>query len=42
MASTQKQLDVSDIFEHDIGRSPGLWVWEIKNLYPSLIDRGMC
>jgi hypothetical protein len=41
MASTQKQLDVSDIFEPDVGQSAGLWVWEIENLYPSPIDRQM-
>lgn len=41
MASTQKQLDVSDIFEPDVGQSAGIWVWEIENLYPNPIDQQM-
>ncbi|XGW13461.1 hypothetical protein V3C99_000077 [Haemonchus contortus] len=34
----RKQLDYSDIFDEDVGRDEGLWVWEIENFYPSLID----
>ncbi|VDP04031.1 unnamed protein product [Heligmosomoides polygyrus] len=34
----RKQLDYSDIFDEDVGREEGLWVWEIENFYPSLLD----
>ncbi|KAI6200973.1 hypothetical protein M3Y96_00791600 [Aphelenchoides besseyi] len=41
MASTQKKLDFTDIFESDVGQSAGLWVWEIENFYPSPVDPEM-
>lgn len=41
MASNQKRLDVSDIFDHDVGQSAGIWVWEIENFYPVPVDRSM-
>ncbi|VDL68801.1 unnamed protein product [Nippostrongylus brasiliensis] len=34
----RKQLDYSDIFDEDVGQDEGLWVWEIENFYPSLVD----
>ncbi|KAI6241750.1 hypothetical protein M3Y99_00338000 [Aphelenchoides fujianensis] len=41
MASTQKKLDFTDIFEADVGQSAGIWVWEIENFYPSPVDPEM-
>lgn len=36
MASNQKRLDVSDIFEPNVGQTAGVWIWEIENFYVCL------
>ncbi|CAB3403082.1 unnamed protein product [Caenorhabditis bovis] len=34
----RKNIDYSDIFDDDVGESEGMWVWEIENFYPSIMD----
>ncbi|CAD6187849.1 unnamed protein product [Caenorhabditis auriculariae] len=34
----RKNLDYSDIFDDDVGHDEGLWLWEIENFYPSIMD----
>ncbi|CAD5220329.1 unnamed protein product [Bursaphelenchus xylophilus] len=38
MANHQKKLDVSHLFEADVGQYAGLWIWDIENFYPSPTD----
>lgn len=26
------------MFDEDVGHSEGMWVWEIENFYPNLLD----
>ncbi|CAI4229081.1 unnamed protein product [Auanema sp. JU1783] len=34
----RKRLDYSDIFDPSVGTEEGLWLWEIENFYPSLVE----
>lgn len=34
----RKKIDYSDIFDEEVGQDEGLWVWEIENFYPSVLD----
>ncbi|TKR57749.1 hypothetical protein L596_030409 [Steinernema carpocapsae] len=34
----QPRLDYSDLFDEDVGTYEGMWVWEIENFYPSILD----
>ncbi|KAK0418524.1 hypothetical protein QR680_013613 [Steinernema hermaphroditum] len=34
----QPRLDYSDLFDEDVGTYEGMWVWEIENFYPSIMD----
>uniref|UniRef100_A0A915EFX3 Gelsolin-like domain-containing protein n=1 Tax=Ditylenchus dipsaci TaxID=166011 RepID=A0A915EFX3_9BILA len=38
MEQTKPRLDYSDVFDENVGNSDGLWVWEIENFYPQLVD----
>lgn len=34
------QLDYSEFFDSHVGQSPGLFIWEIENFLPNIIDEG--
>ncbi|KAF8356657.1 fli-1 [Pristionchus pacificus] len=34
----RRQIDYKEIFEDEVGTEDGIWVWEIENFYPSLMD----
>lgn len=34
----RRHIDYSDIFDEDVGSEEGMWVWEIENFYPSIMD----
>lgn len=34
----RRHIDYSDIFDEDVGSDEGMWVWEIENFYPSIMD----
>uniref|UniRef100_A0A914YJP1 Gelsolin-like domain-containing protein n=1 Tax=Panagrolaimus superbus TaxID=310955 RepID=A0A914YJP1_9BILA len=38
MEKTQPKLDYSAFFEEGVGECEGLWVWEIENFNPQLVD----
>lgn len=38
MAKQKPRLDYSDVFDDEIGSCDNLWMWEIENFYPALID----
>lgn len=38
MEQQKPRLDYSDVFDEDIGVREGLWVWEIENFYPQIVD----
>lgn len=31
-------IDYSDIFDEDVGQEEGMWIWEIENFYPNIMD----
>ena len=34
-------LDYSDLFAEDVGRLPGICVWQIENFYPVEVEEGL-
>lgn len=38
MEQQKPRIDYSDVFDDDVGQEDGLWVWEIENFYPSILD----
>uniref|UniRef100_A0A914MVP6 Gelsolin-like domain-containing protein n=1 Tax=Meloidogyne incognita TaxID=6306 RepID=A0A914MVP6_MELIC len=38
LAKQKPRLDYSDVFDDVIGSCDNLWMWEIENFYPALID----
>uniref|UniRef100_A0A915M8J2 Gelsolin-like domain-containing protein n=1 Tax=Meloidogyne javanica TaxID=6303 RepID=A0A915M8J2_MELJA len=38
LAKQKPRLDYSDVFDDEIGSCDNLWMWEIENFYPALID----
>ncbi|PAV59113.1 hypothetical protein WR25_10798 [Diploscapter pachys] len=38
LEKSRKNIDYSEIFDEDVGQDEGLWVWEIENFYPSLLE----
>jgi hypothetical protein len=32
------RIDYSDVFDEDTGQKEGMWVWEIENFYPNILD----
>uniref|UniRef100_A0A914HBG3 Gelsolin-like domain-containing protein n=1 Tax=Globodera rostochiensis TaxID=31243 RepID=A0A914HBG3_GLORO len=40
MEQQKPRLDYSDVFDASTGSTAGLWVWEIENFYPLLVDPG--
>jgi hypothetical protein len=38
LAKQKPRLDYSDVFDDEIGSCDGLWMWEIENFYPALVD----
>ncbi|KAL3090287.1 hypothetical protein niasHS_006739 [Heterodera schachtii] len=40
MEQHKPRLDYSDVFDAVAGAAAGLWVWEIENFYPVLVDSG--
>ncbi|VDN08086.1 unnamed protein product [Thelazia callipaeda] len=41
MEQQKPNIDYSDVFDEDVGQNEGMWVWEIENFYPSLLDQSM-
>lgn len=38
MEQQKPRIDYSDVFDDDVGQHEGMWVWEIENFYPSILD----
>lgn len=38
MEQQKPHIDYSEVFDEDVGQDEGMWVWEIENFYPSIID----
>jgi hypothetical protein len=32
------RLDYSEVFDEEAGSRDGMWIWEIENFYPVLVD----
>ncbi|VIO90379.1 Flightless-I protein homolog, putative [Brugia malayi] len=41
MEQQKPHLDYSEVFDEDVGQDEGIWVWEIENFYPSILDSSM-
>ncbi|KAF7636898.1 hypothetical protein Mgra_00003638 [Meloidogyne graminicola] len=38
LAKQKPRIDYSDVFDDEVGSFDGLWMWEIENFYPALVD----
>uniref|UniRef100_A0A914W4B2 Gelsolin-like domain-containing protein n=1 Tax=Plectus sambesii TaxID=2011161 RepID=A0A914W4B2_9BILA len=38
MEKKKPRIDYSEVFDEEVGHAEGLWVWEIENFYPNLLD----
>lgn len=38
MEQQKPRLDYSEVFDESVGGMDGLWVWEIENFYPVLVE----
>ncbi|VDK53588.1 unnamed protein product [Anisakis simplex] len=32
------RIDYSDVFDEEVGQNAGLWLWQIENFYPTILD----
>ncbi|CAI5446386.1 unnamed protein product [Caenorhabditis angaria] len=39
MEKQRSKIDYSEIFGDEVGHEEGLWVWEIENFYPSIMEK---
>uniref|UniRef100_F1KQP4 Protein flightless-1 homolog n=1 Tax=Ascaris suum TaxID=6253 RepID=F1KQP4_ASCSU len=38
MEQHKPRIDYSDVFDEDVGQEDGMWVWQIENFYPTILD----
>ncbi|KHN73472.1 Protein flightless-1 -like protein [Toxocara canis] len=38
MEQRKPRIDYSDVFDEEVGLEDGLWVWQIENFYPTMLD----